>query len=316
MSPTVFAAAKGGDTDALRVLVAEDAADVCHAVDTDGSGQTALHWAAFYGHVDAVRLLLEHGADADARGADSATALHRAAESGHAEVVRVLLNSGATPSAVDDDGRTALTRCAMLGAAQQLQAGGHAEVLGVLLGHGCAAPRELVIQERVLHWLAAVGNLEVLRTVLSSCNDDTGSVLEARDRQGRTALAAAAKAGQTDCCAALLQAGASLDSLDKAGASPYLCACFSGKAACEAALAAAGAATDVCDKFGNDAQAYRARNLRRSNSPPVEAPAAFAEVPAGRPGPTCCRRLLCCWRRNRVQDDSLERPLAASGTSS
>jgi ankyrin repeat protein len=314
MSPAVFAAAKGGDAKALRLLVAEDAESACHAVDTDGSGQTTLHWAAFYGHVDAVQLLLEHGADVDARGADSATALHRAAESGHAEVVRVLLDGGATPSATDDDGRTALTRCAMLGAAQQLHAGGHAEVLGVFLGHGCTVPRGLVVQERVLHWLASVGKLEVLRTVLSTCcDDDDRTVLEARDRQGRSALAAAAKAGQTDCCAALLQAGAALDCLDKAGASPYLCACYSGEFACEAALSEAGAATDVCDKFGNDAQAYRTRNLRRSNSPPVVA-AAAADVPAGRA--TCCRRLFCCLQRNRVQDDSLERPLATSGDSS
>ena len=56
--PSVFEAAKSGDTDALRELLAEDAT-ACRAADTDGSGQTALHWAAFYGHVDAARLLLE-----------------------------------------------------------------------------------------------------------------------------------------------------------------------------------------------------------------------------------------------------------------
>ena len=80
----------------------------------------------------------------------------------------MLLASGADPSAADDDGRTALTRAAMLGAAQQLQAGGHAEVLGVLLAHGCAASSALVAQERVLHWLAAAGKLDVLRVVLTS----------------------------------------------------------------------------------------------------------------------------------------------------
>lgn len=307
---SVFEAAKSGDTELLRGLLAKDPA-ACSAVDIDGSGQTALHWAAFFGHLDAVLLLLECDASVDARSADSATALHRAAESGYPGIVCALLERGAISSAVDDDGRTALTRCAMLGAAQQLEAGGHAEVLAVLLAHGCTVPSTLVEQQRVLHWLASAGKLEALRAVLSCCCDDAGSVLEARDRQGRTALAAAAKAGQTECCAALLQAGAALDCLDKAGASPYLCACFSGDSTCEAALAAAGASTDVCDKFGNDAQAYRSRNLCRGNSPPV---GTVVEVSNDRP--SCCQRLLCCVRRNRVHGDSLARPLAASSADS
>ena len=104
-----------------------------------------------------------------------------------------------------------------------------------------------------------------------------------------------------------------LDSLDKAGASPYLCACYSGDLACEAALAAAGAATNVCDKFGNDAQAYRTRDLRREDSQNHSPLTTAAESVVGRP--SCCRRLFCCLRLNRVQDNSLAQPLAAAAGS-
>eukprot|EP01046_Picozoa_sp_COSAG06_P086811 COSAG06_NODE_33368_length_491_cov_0.566327_1_plen_78_part_00 len=44
--PSVFEAAKAGDTEQLRALIADDPS-LGVAIDTDGSAQTALHWAAF-----------------------------------------------------------------------------------------------------------------------------------------------------------------------------------------------------------------------------------------------------------------------------
>jgi ankyrin repeat protein len=319
--PSVFEAAKAGDTEQLRALIADDPS-LGVAIDTDGSAQTALHWAAFYGHADAVALLLGQGAAViDARSADASTPLHRAAAAGHAAAVGALLECGADAEAEDDDGRTPLVQAAMLGAAQQAQAGGHAAVLGALLGHGAAAPSAVLVRERVLHWLASAGELDVLRAVLHRCggDDEAATVLEARDRQGRTPLAVAAKAGHAESCAVLLEAGAALDPLDKAGASVYLCACFSGDAACERLLAQAGAATNATDKFDNDAQAYRSRNLRRSNDPPLETtapPAGESRSEAGPAGLSCCRRLLCCLRRNRVHGDPLEAPLQSAVSAS
>ncbi|RPB21249.1 ankyrin, partial [Terfezia boudieri ATCC MYA-4762] len=57
---------------------------------------TALYSAAYSGHADVVRLLLEKGANIEAtRSDDGATALDSAAYSGHADVVRLLLEKGA-----------------------------------------------------------------------------------------------------------------------------------------------------------------------------------------------------------------------------
>ena len=51
-----------------------------NANDRDGQGITALHWAAINNHVLACKLLLERGADVDARGGDlDATPLQWAA---------------------------------------------------------------------------------------------------------------------------------------------------------------------------------------------------------------------------------------------
>ena len=67
-----------------------------HKVDlelTDRSGGTALHGAAYSGHVGCVQLLLQFGACVNTTDAVNQTALFRACEKGHAEVVKVLLES-------------------------------------------------------------------------------------------------------------------------------------------------------------------------------------------------------------------------------
>jgi len=58
--------------------------------------KTALHYAAVNGHDSVVHLLLDRGADRDAKEAypSQKTALHYAAENGHNSVVRLLLDDG------------------------------------------------------------------------------------------------------------------------------------------------------------------------------------------------------------------------------
>jgi ankyrin repeat protein len=55
-----------------------------------------------------VRLLVELGADRDAKDNDGSTALHGAASGGHEAVVRLLVVLGADRDAIDNDGSTAL----------------------------------------------------------------------------------------------------------------------------------------------------------------------------------------------------------------
>ncbi len=86
-----FAACRAGDVATLRPLLA---GDVGLVRERDAAGSTGLHLAAR--QVDAVRLLLEHGADPNARDAgDNAYALHFAAGEGGLEASRALLDAGA-----------------------------------------------------------------------------------------------------------------------------------------------------------------------------------------------------------------------------
>ena len=72
------------------------------------TGDTPLHTAVSCEDPDAriVRLLLEHGADPNARDRNGRTPLHYAAIYGHYEIVKLLTDFGADPCARDSSGRT------------------------------------------------------------------------------------------------------------------------------------------------------------------------------------------------------------------
>jgi ankyrin repeat protein/catechol 2,3-dioxygenase-like lactoylglutathione lyase family enzyme len=93
-----FAACSAGDTATLRDLLASEPSLV-HERTVEGS--TGLHLAVR--HVDAVRLLLEHGSDPNARDSgDNAYPLHFAGGAGGVDVVRALLDAGGDVHGVGD----------------------------------------------------------------------------------------------------------------------------------------------------------------------------------------------------------------------
>jgi ankyrin repeat protein len=110
----VFDAASLGDVDRLRELLdADPSSSTAYSAD----GFTALHFPAFFGGVECARVLVERGADVDAhgRGWMTGTPLNSAAAGRHADVARLLLDRGADPNARQGSGWTPVHSAAQNG---------------------------------------------------------------------------------------------------------------------------------------------------------------------------------------------------------
>jgi ankyrin repeat protein len=95
-----------GHVEVVRVLL-EGGADVLRG-DTDNG--TALHYAAREGRLEVCRLLLDGGARVNTVGYKKYSALHWAAWNGQLSVVQLLVERGADVRLNDADGLTAADR--------------------------------------------------------------------------------------------------------------------------------------------------------------------------------------------------------------
>ena len=108
-------AASRGHLKAVRLLLERGA-----QVDSvDGEGVTPLILASYRGQTDVVKLLLERGADANAREKrNGLSSLSHAVGRGDRDLVSVLLAHGADPLLKSADGRTPLERAEANGATE------------------------------------------------------------------------------------------------------------------------------------------------------------------------------------------------------
>lgn len=197
-SPLAYAA-RGGHVEAIRVLLAHGAP----LDDRNKEGATPLYLSCREGQRDAAEVLITAGADVNARSKNQRTPLLAAAAAGHAAVVDLLLRSGADLAASDASGSTLWHECAQ---------GGHAAVFEVA-------------------WMAAH----------SAGQAAMQEARHSRDAAGRTALHAAALQGEARSCRLLLDAGWDADPADGRGATPLYFAATKGVPGCVRVLLDAGA---------------------------------------------------------------------------
>jgi ankyrin repeat protein/uncharacterized glyoxalase superfamily protein PhnB len=219
-------ACRRGDRPVVQMLLT---AEPALARARDAHSSTSLHAAAARGHAEVVRLLLEQGADPDARDAgDNATALHFAAGGGHIDVMRMLLEAGA-----DVHGHGDVHEADVIGWATALAAPNSLrfDVLAILLDHGArhhifsavatgdpgvirsvAEDNPEALDRRMsrfeqgetpLHFAIRLQRYDILTLLI-----DLGADLDARDLSGRTALDAAMMKGDREAMRRLLDAGA------------------------------------------------------------------------------------------------------------
>ena len=97
-------AAWQGHLEAVRWLLDHGA-----PINRQGKAWSALHYAAFAGHNDVLQLLLQRGADINARTPNESTVLMMAVREGKEDTVEHLLAAGADTRPVNDRGDSALT---------------------------------------------------------------------------------------------------------------------------------------------------------------------------------------------------------------
>ena len=170
----------------------------------DNGGSTPLHKAAYNGRTEVVLVLLEHGADANARYNGGLTPLHEAAYNGRTELVLVLLEHVANIGAKDNQGRTPLHEAADHG---------RTEVVRLLLEHGANASAEDDQGRTPLHEAADHGTAEVVRLLL-----EHGANASAEDNRRRAPLHEAAY--KVEVVRMLLEYGANVHAEDYLGRTP------------------------------------------------------------------------------------------------
>ena len=219
---SLIEAVKAGDSAAVRALLR-------HGIDVDAravDGATALHWAAHRDDLEAADLLIRAGANVEATNRYGVAPLALACLNGNAAMIETLLDAGADPNATQPGGETALMTASRTGRAAAVQ---------VLLDRG-ADPnaRERSKGQTALMWAAAENNAEALRALVAGGADPhtrSNTSLDLTPNEpgdkGFTALLFAARAGRIEAARVLLEAGGDVNDTLSDGTSALVLATLS-----------------------------------------------------------------------------------------
>src|SRR5688500_17396025 len=105
MSQSFIIACEGGKRKIAEILLANNEVDVTY---TDERGRTALHYAAYQGYLDIVKLLVEQGAVIDYEDHSGETPVYFAALQKQKHTALYLLEKGAKPTINDFKGNSFL----------------------------------------------------------------------------------------------------------------------------------------------------------------------------------------------------------------
>ena len=196
----------------------------------DAAGATALHHAAGYGPIANLELLIEKGADLNAKNRRRSTPLHWAI---HDEAkVRLLLSKGAAVNAKQAEGRTPLFLAAMLGDS--------VPGMRLLLGAGADPNLATANGQTPLMNAAFRGNVESVRLLI-----ERGANVNAKDGAGETPLMFACSSGSADVVRLLIEHGADVKVRSKRNETALGFAATSGVLASVELLVSKGAELNV-----------------------------------------------------------------------
>jgi ankyrin repeat protein len=185
-------AAKMGHADVVKLLLNNGI-----PVDAvDGNGETALHYAAWFGSLPCTITLVESGASVNFRSTKfTSTPLVWACQRGRSEIIEYLLSQGASVDVKSGTGDSPLIMATHTG---------HYQAVEVLIRNGANPNIAGDDGYTALHWAAKRGYKEIATLLLSK-----NAQINAQTQQNAlTPLHVAASVGQTEIVSILLQNGA------------------------------------------------------------------------------------------------------------
>lgn len=220
-------------------------------IDASDGTQTPLCFAAEEGNEDVVRILLDNGADVNARGGNPGNALCAASKTGQDEIIRILLENGAEINTrVDCGGFTTA-----LGAASYY---GHEQTVRLLLENGADATAQI----DALYAASWQGHREVILLLL-----EKGTDLDARNKSINRALEKVVRAADTntnvedirrvECVRVLLERGANVNYLVTEGESLLVLASSKGRKRVVRMLLEKGAKVNARSRTFNNSTALQ-----------------------------------------------------------
>ena len=221
-----------GDADALRTLM-QQGADVNQQ---DPSMKCSLlHVACLMGHRDLVTCLVQQGAQVSAVDGGSCRPLHLACGQGDTQIVQYLITQGAGVNVVNSDKVTPLhIACSK----------GLTEIAKYLIIQG--ADLNVVNSDKVtpLHIACSKGLTEIAKYLITQ-----GAEVNVVNRDKETSLHIACKEGQCEIALCLLQHGASVNAEDRYQSTPLHKACENGHHQTAECLINHGATVNAEDRF-------------------------------------------------------------------
>nr|XP_054753656.1 ankyrin repeat domain-containing protein 6-like [Lytechinus pictus] len=185
--------------------------------EADKYGRTALHYAAHYGQVKAIRVCIAKGCELDKVDTYGCTALHKAiAPDGHVEAVRALISEGCDVDGQDENGNTCVHEGAMNGFSQSLD---------VLVKIGKADIHTSNKNgQKAIHLSCQHGHNQSTRILLKA-----GSNPNIKNSCGETPIHIACLYGHITCARILISAECDINMKNKEGNTPLHIAAGLGK---------------------------------------------------------------------------------------
>ena len=171
-----------------------------------GDCDTLLHWAAGFGYLETVKVLVENEANINARNIYGLTPLHYSARRGQLEVTKFLIEKGADINAKDKNSFTPLHWSAKKKCL---------EVTKFLIEKGADINAKDKYESTPLHWSAKKKCLEVTK-----CLIEKGADINAKDEYGLTPLHWSAKKKYLEVTKCLIEKGADINARSKDGLRP------------------------------------------------------------------------------------------------